>query len=123
FTTQGQLPAGWSHSPGGTGATLWNVDANGNYRPSAPLQGNFDPFRTGQYSLNWNDSVRAYPGTQNSGALERGVLTPMIDVTFAPNPTLSFWTLWDRFDTTSSFHIMQVRVWNTNYSVMHYSET
>lgn len=123
FTTQGQLPAGWEHTTSnGTGVTQWNVDANGSYRPSAPLQGTFDPFRTGSFSLNWNDGVKAYPD-QTSGPLERGVATPVIDVTFAPNPELSFWTLWDRWNTTSDYHIMRVRVWNSNYTIMHYSET
>lgn len=126
FSTLNTLPAGWQLSTGGTttGSNLWNVDANGTYRP-LQTSTTFTPYVSAPYSLNWNDGVDANPGVSTYWYpyVERGVLTPTIDLTFAPNPVLTFMQLRDYYINSTGYHQMLVRVWDTTYTTMHYSET
>ncbi|MBX3459531.1 MAG: putative Ig domain-containing protein [Planctomycetes bacterium] len=125
FPTLNTLPTGWQLKPGSTGTNLWNVDANGTYRPSQPST-TFVPYApgSGPYSLNWNNGTNAY---NNSNSMEGGVLTPTLDLTYAPNPVLSFQHLRDYFYYYSAYpttylHAMIVRVWDTTLSTIHYQE-
>ncbi len=125
FPTLNTLPAGWSLAPGNVGTNLWNVDANGTQKVWTPYTP-FTPYNAGSgpYSLNWNNGTHAYNGSNN---MSGGVLTPVLDLTYAPNPVLTFWHLRDYYyyyssQPTTYLHAMQVRVWDTTLTTKFYEE-
>ncbi len=129
FNTLNTLPVGWEKSPSGVGAAspnnLWNVDANPtNLPPPYPATSSISPAFSGQYSLNWNDGADANPGTGQawSPPVEGGVLTPIVDITFAPNPRLEFRENWHRDQAHSSQHVMHVRFWDETLTTKFHEE-
>ncbi|MCC6465475.1 MAG: putative Ig domain-containing protein [Planctomycetes bacterium] len=117
FSNTTDIGSVWTHSPGGA-SSLWAVDANPTTMPYSG--GSITPYRSAPYCANYNDGVDCYNGVQNSG----GIMSPAVDLTFAPSPKLDYWQLQHRYYyyNNNYYHIMEVRVWDTTRTTLHYKE-
>jgi MYXO-CTERM domain-containing protein len=120
FPNENQLPTGWSLVNYGNAPNLWNVDGTPTHSPPLGSNVSITPFRSGPYSLNFNNSSgQATSSTQPYAA--GGVQMPVVDLSFSSlsaRPRLQFQTMWDQWNAQcNQGHLKEIRIWNPTRTI------
>jgi large repetitive protein len=120
FPTLNQLPTGWSLVNYGSSPNLWDVNGTPTTTPTSNV--NITPYRTGPYSLNFNDAN----GKATSGVAPHaagGVQMPAVDLSSSLHPRLTFWTKWEQWNQQcNAAHLKEIRVWNPTRTIRFHTQ-